>query len=387
MIEDRPRTHYEVLDIPMSSTPEKIREAYVRAKNAYSSHSLAAYSLFSVDESKEIVAEIEKAYSILSDSQRRKNYDREHGFMVTSTDANPRPQEDPMRIESGEEVAEIGFTDEPDDMITEHEHSVNVLGAQNSFDFGIASDDRRVASIANSWGNTDSPSQAVQADSENLLVGNSEDEFGDTHSTDEFTMAAPAEADPFASTSTSNEDANSVTESTESFGENTEASSAISDTINEFSDTTKSDQNVATSSLDTESPSFDDEASIDQETGALRTGATNHFALHGHYIQKQKSESPDFAAMIESAEKIDGSFLKKIRGLKSITMDEIMDFTKLSRKYVDALERDDLDKLPAPVYVRGFVTQYAKALRLDTKTIAAGYMRNFQDLRESRGIR
>ncbi len=116
MVEERTRTYYEILDIPMNSTPEAIQEAYVRAKNAYSPTSLASYSLFSPEESKQIMEEIEGAYSTLSDAQRRKLYDREHGLMVIRTDTNPRVESKSIRIEGGEEVAEIGFVDERDNL-------------------------------------------------------------------------------------------------------------------------------------------------------------------------------------------------------------------------------------------------------------------------------
>lgn len=361
MIEDRPRTHYEVLDIPMNSTPETIREAYVRAKNAYSSQSLAAYSLFSPEESKQIVKEIEEAYSTLSDSQRRKVYDREHGFMISSSDASPRIRSEELLMEEGEEVADIGFSDDPDDLITDHEHSVNILGVQEAFEFGIESDKKKVTNLANAWGTTDSPDNVVDSD---------------------FAIVTPASDSPD----------NQLIDAMESVarGELTENL----DSEDEFFQVTDEmevaglSENTNSTFTEQEQSTPDTFSTLAEESGPLRTGATNHFALHGHYIQTTKEENtPNFGEMIEQAEKIDGALLRKLRDLKNITIDEIMEFTKLSRKYVDAIERDDLEKLPAPVYVRGFVTQYAKALRLDTKTIAAGYMRNFQDLRESRGIR
>lgn len=386
MIEERPRTHYEVLDIPMNATPEIIREAYVRAKNAYSSSSLATYSLFSESESKEIIEEIEVAYQTLSDTERRKRYDREHGFMVASSDRIVRTPQESMMLEEGEEVADIGFKDEPDELISDHEHSVNILRMQSSFDFNIDSDKSKISNIATSWGNSDSPTNSIQSvdeiafptptDSFGVDLGNSESEVMPTNAEDEFQTDANAP------------DVGESILSVES--EETESS-----LIHEISPKDEPYKNVAPISTSTNeqsslSGSLSTPVNSDSNDPSLRIGMTNHFALHGHYIQKPErnaAEANNFEEIVSKADLINGEFLKKIRECKGVTIDEIMEFTKLSRKYVEALERDDLDKLPAPVYVRGFITQYAKALRLDTKIVAAGYMRSFQDLRESRGLR
>ena len=79
------QTFYEILDVSLNANPESIRMAYIRAKNAYNRDSLAAYSLFDQDEAKSILAEIEEAYTILADSEKRRKYDESHGILSSET--------------------------------------------------------------------------------------------------------------------------------------------------------------------------------------------------------------------------------------------------------------------------------------------------------------
>ncbi len=79
--EKEKQNYYEVLDIPPDASATDIRQAYFRAKSAYGKDSNAIYSLFDNSDTKEMLARIEEAYIILSNSDRRKEYDRTHGFL------------------------------------------------------------------------------------------------------------------------------------------------------------------------------------------------------------------------------------------------------------------------------------------------------------------
>src|SRR6218665_2633198 len=85
MGKDGKQTYYEILDVSLNANPETIRTSYIRAKNAYNRDSLAAYSLFDKEESKRILDEIEEAYSVLSDSEKRRKYDESHGIISSES--------------------------------------------------------------------------------------------------------------------------------------------------------------------------------------------------------------------------------------------------------------------------------------------------------------
>ena len=70
------QTYYEILDVSSDSSTEQIKKAYLLACQTYKSNSMAVYSLFSENETKEILKNIEKAYLVLVNPETRKSYDQ-----------------------------------------------------------------------------------------------------------------------------------------------------------------------------------------------------------------------------------------------------------------------------------------------------------------------
>ena len=60
-----------------------------------------------------------------------------------------------------------------------------------------------------------------------------------------------------------------------------------------------------------------------------------------------------------------GSWLRQQRELREITLREISDATKISLRYLEALEEERFDLLPATLFARGFLRQYARYVGLD----------------------
>ena len=89
----------------------------------------------------------------------------------------------------------------------------------------------------------------------------------------------------------------------------------------------------------------------------------------GSYQVKNEMEDA-----IENTMEWDGSFLRKVRVYKNISLEQLSEETKISRTYLQAVEDNNFDKLPARVFVRGFVVQLAKALGLDENKVAKSYM-------------
>jgi cytoskeletal protein RodZ len=78
---------------------------------------------------------------------------------------------------------------------------------------------------------------------------------------------------------------------------------------------------------------------------------------------------------------LNGSFLREIREYKNVSFESMMDYIKIKKTYLHALENDELEKLPAPVFVRGFVLQYAKSLGIDGEKAANSYMQFYRSRR------
>ncbi|HUO83928.1 MAG TPA: RodZ domain-containing protein [Thermoanaerobaculia bacterium] len=66
--------------------------------------------------------------------------------------------------------------------------------------------------------------------------------------------------------------------------------------------------------------------------------------------------------------------MRRQRELRGITIREISDRTKISGRFLEAIERDDHGSLPAPVFTRGFLREYARELGLDPDEIVSRYM-------------
>jgi cytoskeleton protein RodZ len=67
-----------------------------------------------------------------------------------------------------------------------------------------------------------------------------------------------------------------------------------------------------------------------------------------------------------------GDKLRAARIERGITLQQISDETKISRRYLDAIETCDATKLPGTVFARNFARQYAKLLGLNTLGMKPG---------------
>lgn len=69
-----------------------------------------------------------------------------------------------------------------------------------------------------------------------------------------------------------------------------------------------------------------------------------------------------------------GEELRKEREIRGISIKEIADATKVSSRFLEAIERNDFDRLPAPVFTRGFIREYARYLGLNSDDAVNRYM-------------
>jgi curved DNA-binding protein CbpA len=73
-----------------------------------------------------------------------------------------------------------------------------------------------------------------------------------------------------------------------------------------------------------------------------------------------------------------GPTLRRIRELRRYSLDDVAQITKISKTYLQAIEEELYDKLPAPVFVRGFLLQLAKTLKIPTEPVAQAYMARYR---------
>jgi len=73
-----------------------------------------------------------------------------------------------------------------------------------------------------------------------------------------------------------------------------------------------------------------------------------------------------------------GAVLKILREQKNMSLQNIADITKVSARYFESIEAEAFSKLPARAYIRGFLTNYAKALGYEPERIVSDYMKRYE---------
>ena len=84
LTQSKSETFYEILRVDSSASQREITAAYHHAKSAYGKESQATYSLFSSEEAEALMAQLEEAYRVLSNSDLRSEYDNQLSRRHTS---------------------------------------------------------------------------------------------------------------------------------------------------------------------------------------------------------------------------------------------------------------------------------------------------------------
>jgi cytoskeleton protein RodZ len=68
-----------------------------------------------------------------------------------------------------------------------------------------------------------------------------------------------------------------------------------------------------------------------------------------------------------------GDKLRREREMRGVTLDEISESTKISRRHLESLEKEDFTSLPGGVFNKGFVRAYARFLGINEDQAVADY--------------
>src|ERR1700745_1066537 len=68
-----------------------------------------------------------------------------------------------------------------------------------------------------------------------------------------------------------------------------------------------------------------------------------------------------------------GEELRREREIRGISLKEIADATKISKRFLEAIERNDHRTLPAPVFTLGLTPKYGRSLGLNPDDILNRY--------------
>ena len=312
---DAEKNYYEVLDIEMDETFDGIRSAYQRAKSAYKKDSVALYSIMSEEESLDLMRQIEIAYRILSDPSRRAEYDRKIGGKKIEP-MNPFTINASSEVDEDDENAKIISIDRVPPM-EDMSNDDNILVAPST-DF--TGDHRRAKDAPAAYSKFE-PSTPERESVDYLpSVGNK-------------TTAAHSEPLPVPRHSTSSEPTR----------------------VGAFKSFAAGAEEIA-------------------ERNAVHTVNSMGRSLGGIVRESIASEARSALDEIETETEWKGAFIRKVREARGIPLEELSEYSKIGKSYLIAIEEDNYSKLPATVYLRGFLIQIAKYLRLKPDAVSKAYL-------------
>jgi flagellar biosynthesis protein FlhG len=80
-----------------------------------------------------------------------------------------------------------------------------------------------------------------------------------------------------------------------------------------------------------------------------------------------------------------GALLRKVRESQGLELVDISARTKIARTHLQAIEDERFEDLPAVVYTRGFLVEFAKQLRVDPSMVQKTYLRRMREELTARG--
>jgi flagellar biosynthesis protein FlhG len=79
-------------------------------------------------------------------------------------------------------------------------------------------------------------------------------------------------------------------------------------------------------------------------------------------------------AVLDPSAEVTGAVLKKVRESRGLELGDVAQRTKINERYLRAIEDERFGEMPAAVYVRGYVLEYARVLRLDARRATESYL-------------
>lgn len=321
-LEQDTQTLYDVLEVSPDASPNEIRAAYLRAKSAFNKDSLALYSLMDDSDTEELIRQIEDAFSVLSSIEKRRDYDRCHGLL--SMHAEPGSGFGGGRVTSI--ARDLG-------------HSDKVISID------------RVPPMEDTSGEPDllvAPRTDFSSESGSSLESFQRRQAGTGLSSqiNSPMFSNPTGPGPSSTSGYSN-------------GPNKSLGQSAQGTFQGNSNQTQNRPSPPTSLLRS------------QIRPAMNVGLPTFDPLVDDTIRQLVEHEKDWK----------GGLIRQIRELRKVSIEELSEGTKISKSYLLAIEEENMGKLPAPVYLRGFLVQIARTLKIPHEPLVSEYITRYQTSR------
>lgn len=99
----------------------------------------------------------------------------------------------------------------------------------------------------------------------------------------------------------------------------------------------------------------------------------------GHGFQPPEPQQLTFplpaTRSAEAPAEVTGAELRRLREGRGLSLRQISSVTKIGVRFLEYIEEERVALLPPPVYLRGFLQEYARQLGLEPRGLAEAYMR------------
>ena len=89
---------------------------------------------------------------------------------------------------------------------------------------------------------------------------------------------------------------------------------------------------------------------------------------------KGKSVSGPELERLQSELGLDGRYIASVREAMGISIDQVAESTRISSRYLQAIETNAFDRLPSAIFVKGYLREISRVLDLDSDQLVEGYL-------------
>jgi curved DNA-binding protein CbpA len=322
----REENFYELLDLTPGASQQEVEAAYQRARRIFSPDSVVTYALFQAEELTLFRRRIEEAFRALGNLERRRKYDQELTRLEGSlslpeaeAEAEAEADQAPVQEARPSPVSGLPLFERPALQQTE---------AVGKAEEAQASEGDRA------------PAQGEDPQARDAREGR-EDQGAREPETGEGEMAAGANAAPVAAAK--------------------EAATTSSP--------------PGPSPLGEPSPGTPPSPGDSRPAAALDSQPPTEAppASQPPATSQPPAECLPGLPPIDERTVFDGPLLRQVREARGLSLEAVQNLTKINIFYLRRLEENDLAELPAPVYVRGYLRQLGRLLKLDADRLVAWY--------------
>jgi len=94
----------------------------------------------------------------------------------------------------------------------------------------------------------------------------------------------------------------------------------------------------------------------------------------GGSVKRNQRQPPWEKEAVQNESSSFGDWLRRQREMREISLRDIADRTKISLRYLEAMEADRFDLLPAAVFAKGFLREYARYVGLSPDDVVNHYL-------------